>query len=78
MVSVQTFTLYLCLPPRHCAETVCGPGVAPHSPAVLDDRPHLQQDRQAGGHLLGRDETLRSDVSLVNFFFFFPPPNGSI
>lgn len=41
-----------------------GPGAPSDSPADPDQLHHLQQDRQAGGHLLGRGETLWSHVSL--------------
>ncbi len=46
-----------------CVEAVCGPGATSEGPAVPDHRHHFQEDRQAWGHLLGRDEALWSHVS---------------
>lgn len=46
-----------------CVEAVCGFGAPPAGPAVPDQRDCFQEDRQAGRHLLGCDETLWSNVS---------------
>lgn len=45
-------------------EAVRGPGASAEGPAGPDRRPHVQEDRQAGGHLLGRDEAVWSHVSV--------------
>lgn len=45
------------------AEAVCGPSAPKGGPAVPDQQRRFQEDRQAGGHLLGRDETPWSPVS---------------
>lgn len=57
-VSVQTQVFCFC-----CVEAVCGPGAPSEGPADPDQRHRFQEDRQAGGHLLGCDETLWSHVS---------------
>lgn len=44
-------------------EAVGGPGGPQGGAAKADQHHHLQQDGHAGGHLLGRDETLWSHVS---------------
>lgn len=58
-----TCNLSLRFPRLPFVEAVRGPGAPSDGPAVTNQHHHFQQDRQAGRHLLGCDETFWSDVS---------------
>ena len=59
----STYNSSLHFPRLPYTEAVRGPGAPSGGPAVTPQQHHFQQDRQAGGHLLGCGETFWSHVS---------------